>query len=93
MSFPIEFAKPRGDYDFLSPLINFTGNAAVVAGVATLAAVVAHFALKALGINGVIASVLQAVPVSIATIGGAGIVLGLGAGVAILVYVAKNLRF
>lgn len=37
MSFPIQFVKSSGDNDYVSPVINFTGNVAIVGGISYLA--------------------------------------------------------
>lgn len=64
MSFPIEFAKSRGDNDFISPYINFMGNAGVVAvGGISLAAILG-VALKALGFCSAAATIATAIPVT-----------------------------
>jgi hypothetical protein len=79
MSFPIRFTQGRGDYDFISPIINCAGNAAVVAAGATALAVITHLALKALGFSGFAATIPTAIPGAVAVLGGAAAIAGLAA--------------
>lgn len=65
MSFPFEFAKKSGPYDFMSPAINFTGNATVVAVGGICLGTISNLALKALGFSNVVTSATTAIPVVI----------------------------
>lgn len=47
--FPIQFMQPNGNRDFISPIVNFSGNAMVVAGVVLGAGAITCLAMKALG--------------------------------------------
>lgn len=69
MGFPIQFAKSTGDYDFFSPIINVTGNAAVLAVGGLSLGALSYVALKALGFSKMATSIATAVPVSIGAIG------------------------
>lgn len=76
MVFPIEFAKRSGDYDFFSPLINFTGNAGVIAVGGMSIGTISYFALKRLGFNKIAITAGTAIPTTIGAFGVAGVVLG-----------------
>lgn len=78
MQFPIEFMKNRGDFDFISPLMNFTGNAAVVAVGGISLAVIANCALKILGFPGAAVKIGTAIPIAIGVIGALGVIAGVG---------------
>lgn len=79
MSFPFTFAERSGDYDFNSPIINFTGNAAVVAVGGIVLGVLASVALKALGFSQAATSIATAVPVAFGALAGVGAILGIAA--------------
>lgn len=64
----IEFSKRRGLYDFHAPLINFTGNSAVVCAGSALATVVTNCAFKALDLEGIIPTIVKITPVILTTI-------------------------
>jgi hypothetical protein len=53
MSFPIQFSKPSGAYDFMSGPINIAGNGAVVMIGSISVGLVTDVALKALGYHGI----------------------------------------
>ncbi len=78
MTFPIQFVKPSGSYDFVSPVINFTGNVAAVgfgsAGIGTIT----YLSLKALGFDEIATSPVVAIPVFLGELGIAGTVIGGG---------------
>lgn len=71
MSFPIEFMKKSGDYDFVSPVINYTGTAAVIG----LAGTASYLGLKALGLAD-IAPVAITIAVDMEKIGAVGVAVG-----------------
>lgn len=91
MSFPFEFAKRTGDYDFVSPIINFTGNAAVVAVGGISVGAVSYLALKALGFSKIITAIGTAIPVTIGGIGIIGAALGGCLFIAMCIQIAKAL--
>ncbi len=76
MSFPFEFAKSRGDYDFFSPVINFTANATVLAVGGISLGAISYLSLKALGFNKITTTIATAVPVALGSIGVAGSIVG-----------------
>ncbi|MCE2982755.1 MAG: hypothetical protein LW832_04220 [Parachlamydia sp.] len=76
MSFPFEFAKRSGDYDFISPIVNFTGNACVVAVGGISLGVISNLALKALGFSEITSTVATAIPVTLGAVGIIGAVVG-----------------
>lgn len=76
MSFPLEFRKSKGDYDFASPFINLMGNGAVLVIGAGGAATISHVALKALGYDKAAESTIIAVPIMMGELGLAGTFIG-----------------
>ena len=66
MCFPIEFARQSGDFNFISPIINFTGNAAVVAVCGVGISAISILALKLLGFGTAATVATAAVPLTIA---------------------------
>jgi len=78
MSFPIEFVKKTGDYDFFSPIINFTGNAAVVAVGGSGLGGISYLALKTLGFSNIATTTATAIPVVIGAAGLVGTIVGGG---------------
>ena len=76
MSFPIEFVKSSGDFDCLSPVVNFTGNAALVAVGGISLGAIAYLALKALGFGEVVTTIATAIPITIGVIGVIGAIAG-----------------
>lgn len=79
MRFPIEFTKSSGDYDFISPIVNFTGNAAVISAGLFGVGLVSYLALKALGFTSVAVGTATAIPVAGAIIAAGAAVVGLAA--------------
>lgn len=79
----IEFSKSSGQYDYISPIINFTGNAALVAVGGICVGSILNVALKALGYTGIAVKAPTVVFVTIGMIGAVGTVVGL----AMVVYV------
>ena len=94
MQFPFEFTKRSGDYDFISPVINFTGNAAVVAVGGISLGAITYFALQALGFSNLSLHVVTAIPVSIGVFGALGVLAGAVcfAGVYIMIAMALSNR-
>lgn len=91
MSFPFEFAKKSGDYDFFSPIINFTGNAAVVAVGGISLGAISYLALKALGFSKIATTISTAIPVAIGAFGVVGAIVGGSIFIAMLIGVTKAL--
>lgn len=71
-----EFVKSKGDYDFISPTINFTLNAITLAVGGTSLGVITYTALKALGFNQAATLIATAIPTTIAAFGVAGTIAG-----------------
>lgn len=76
MSFPFEFVKTRGDYDFISPVANLTINAAVVAVGGISLGAISYLALQALGFSKVTATIATAIPVTMGVAGMIGAAMG-----------------
>lgn len=91
MKFPIEFAKSTGRFDIISPFINFTGNAAVVAVGGISLGAISMIALKALGFSATATAIATAIPVSIGAFGVAGLIVGGAILISILVAASKAL--
>ncbi len=68
MSFPIEFAEKGG---WIAPIINITGNLAVLAIGGISLGTISFLAFKALGYAKIAATIASAVPVSIVAFGAA----------------------
>lgn len=94
MQFPFEFAKRSGDYDFISPIVNFTGNAAVVAIGGISLGAITYFALQALGFSNLSLHAVTAIPVSIGAFGALGVLAGAVclAGITIMFFMAMSNR-
>jgi len=90
MKFPIQFRQQRGPYDIGATFINFVGNAAVVTVGGVCLTVISDCALKSLGFEGARKAAV-AIPASIAEIGAGGVMLGLGALIAIGVSVSRGI--
>lgn len=69
MSFPFEFTKRSGYYDFFSPVINFIGNASVVAVGGISLGAISYLALKALGFSVIKTTTLTAIPITVGALG------------------------
>jgi hypothetical protein len=76
MQFPFEFTKSGGSYDFISPIINFTGNAAVVAVGGISLGAITYFALPALGFSSLSLHDVTVISVSIGAFGALGVLAG-----------------
>lgn len=76
MSFPFEFVKPSGDYDFISSMINLTATSAVVCVGGVSLAAIAGVAMKVLGVGKIGTALVSAVPLSMAAVGAIGICVG-----------------
>ncbi len=76
MCFPFEFSKRSGDYDFISPIVNFTGNAAVLAVAGISLGIISNLAFKALGFNTVATSIATAIPVTLGIAGIGAAIIG-----------------
>jgi hypothetical protein len=83
--FPIEFTRKTGNYDFFAPIINFTGNAAVIAGLGGIS----YVALEALGFSNIATTAGTVIPVAIKI---TGVVAGVSAvaGAALILFMAKR---
>lgn len=92
MVFPINFAKSSGDYDFVSPVINFTGNAAVIAAGGIGLSVITYMGLKALGFSKIATVTSTAIPVTIATIGVVSTIAGTFALLSVINAIGKDLQ-
>lgn len=92
MSFPIQFTKSHGDYDIFSPLINFTGNAAVLAVGGVGVGVITYLGLKALGFTSVAAGITAAIPVAAGAVAAAGAVISLGVTCALVAALLKGFK-
>ncbi len=75
--FPVTFVNHSGDYDFISPVVNFTGNALIVAVAGMSLAAISYLALSASG-NAHFLPVLTftAVPAAIGVMGAVGTFIG-----------------
>lgn len=76
MSFPFEFVKPHGDYDFVSPMINLTASSAIICVGGVSLAAIAGVAMKALGVGKTGLMLSSAVPVSMIAFGAIGVCVG-----------------
>lgn len=74
MSFPIQFMQARGAYDLFSCAVNVPLNGAVVVIGGSALLSVSSFALNALGLEDMAATVAKAVPVVYKSTGAAGVV-------------------
>jgi len=73
----IQFVKPKGDFDFISPLINLAGTGAVVAiATSALNNFLLPTVLPALGVSNTTATVLTGVTAGLETIGVGGVAAG-----------------
>lgn len=88
MSFPYEFSKKSGDYDFVSPILNFAGNSALVAVGGISLGAISYLGLKALGFNKIATTISTAIPTTIGAIGAVGTILVVTA----IVMIASNSR-
>ena len=92
MSFPLEFVRSTGDYDFITPTINLTINAAIIAIGGISLGVISHLAFKALGFSALSTGIATAIPVTIGAIGIAGAVAGAACFITMGIAVAQFLR-
>lgn len=76
MSFPIQFVKPSNHFDFVSSVLNFIGNATVVAAGGGIVCTVSKVALDALGCNETVSTVVQVIPAIVTVIGASAAVAG-----------------
>ncbi|WP_068469499.1 hypothetical protein [Candidatus Protochlamydia phocaeensis] len=91
MVFPIQFARSQGDYDFISPIINITGNATVLAVGGISLGVITTLALKALGFSKLTTSLAAAIPITIGAFGTGVALIGAGFIISILIAMAYAL--
>lgn len=92
MSFPLQFVEKKSDYDFISPIVNFTGNSLVVSVGGISLSVISYLGLKALGVNQTAATIVTAIPVTIGAIGSIGVAIGGFFGIAICATVGAILK-
>lgn len=92
MSFPYEFSKKSGDYDFFSPIINSTGNAMIVAAGGISLAAISYLVLNALGFSTLGTTLATAVPVTIGAFGIIGAVVGASISIAMCIAIVKAFR-
>lgn len=71
-----EFIKCRNYCDVIAPVVNFTGNAAILAVGGTALGIITYAAFKALGFNQAATLLATAIPASIAAFGAAGTIAG-----------------
>jgi hypothetical protein len=89
MPFPIVFLTPMGEYDQLTPVLNRSANAALVAAGSTSLALITCLALKALGYSAPIIKMTSMLPIAFAVSAGAAVVVS----TALMIYaVASVLR-
>ena len=65
LGFPVEFMKSKPPHDFISPCVNFIGNAALVGAGSIGLGAITFVALKALGYGNIAAVIASATPVAI----------------------------
>ncbi len=75
MSFPYEFSRSNGDYDFVSGPMNFMGNAGMVVVGGLALATIVYVAMKALGIGQAATLTVTAVPIAASAIAVVGFAL------------------
>jgi hypothetical protein len=90
MSFPIEFSKPRGDYDFISSSINLAGNAMVVAVGGISVGAISALALQALGVKGTATAIVTALPFVVGTVSAITAIAAIASVVAIALAIGKG---
>lgn len=91
MCFPIQFAKSRGQSDFFSPVINFIGNALVVAVAGISLGFISNIALKRLGFNHA-SSTFTAISTTIGKIGIAAAIGGFCVFVALCIAIVRAFK-